>query len=335
MSMLVESPRPGTQLHPDPARVALAHSIDEAMDMVGTRLSPHRLKVFERHPRGLACLSGLDLGDCALASLKYGFDVEIDAGCITNFFMVKWALSGEGHVISGERSAATSTRSIVVTSPLERTGFRMTPACIHLTTRVARRAVEERLAEKLGRRLTRPVEFDLEIAVASDFGRAWCQLVTHICQVSASAPTVLASEEVRKQYSRTMIELLIQAAPHNYSEALRAGEIETVPWHVRRAQEYVDAHLSEIRSVADIAASIGITSRTLQNGFRQALNMTPAEYVRRARIHALHRALLAAESHESVTSLMLGVGIANFGRYAHYYRQQIGVPPSVTLRRSI
>jgi AraC-like DNA-binding protein len=335
MSMLVESEGPGTQLRLHPARVDMAHSIDEAMYLVGTRLSPHRLTVHERHPRGLACLSALDLGDCALASLKYGFDVHIDAGVMSDYFMVKWALAGEGHVTSGERAAATSTQSIVVTSLFERTCFRMTPSCQHLTTRVFRRAVEERLAEKLGRRLPRPIEFDLEIAVASDFGRAWCQLVTHICQVSASAPAALASPEVRNQYSRTLIELLIHAAPHNYSEALRAGANPSSPWHVRRAQEYIDARLPEIRSVADIAASIGVTPRTLQNGFRQALNMTPAEYVRRARVQALHRALLAADSSQSVTSLMLGVGIANFGRYAHYYRKEIGVPPSVTLRRAM
>lgn len=323
------------QLHPDPAHVDLAHSIDEAMDLVGTRLAPHRLTVHERQPRNLAYLSALNLGDCAMASLKYGFDVDIDAGYITDYFMVKWGLSGEGRVISGDRVVATSPRSIVITSPVEQTGFRMTPACEHLTTRVSRRAVEDRLCEKLGRRLSRPLEFNLEIAVASDFGRAWCQLITHICELSASAPSVLACEKVRDQYSRTLIELLIHAAPHNYSETLRAGEVQPLPWYVRRARDYIDAHLPEIRSVVDIAAFVGITPRTLQNGFRQALDMTPAEYVRRTRLQALHTSLLSADATQSVTSLMLGVGIANFGRYAHYYRQRFGVPPSSTLRRAM
>ena len=126
------------KLRPNPARVDMADSIDEAMHMVGASLAPHRLTVLERHPRGLACLSTLNLGDCALASLKYGFDVDIDAGVISDYFMVKWGLSGEGHVSSGKRAAATSPQSIVVTSPHERTGFRMTPACQHLTTRVSR-----------------------------------------------------------------------------------------------------------------------------------------------------------------------------------------------------
>jgi AraC-like DNA-binding protein len=254
---------------------------------------------------------------------------------INDYFMVKWGLAGSGHVTSGERAASTSPQSIVVTSPQERSGFRMSSECRHLTTRVSRRALEERLMEKLGRRLLRPVEFDLEIDIQSDFGRAWCQLVAHICQVSASAPAVLECDEVRKQYSRTMIELMIHAAPHNYSQLLIANETAATPWYVRRAQAYVEAHLADIRSVADLAAAIGVTPRTLQNGFRETLNVHPAEYLRRERVVALHRALLAAGPGQTVTSTMLSVGIVNFGRYAEYYRQQIGVRPSETLRRAM
>ena len=62
--------------------------------------------------------------------------------------------------------------------------------------------------------------------------------------------------------------------------------------------------------------------------------MTPAEYIRRMRVEALHQALLDANGGQSVTDLMRAVGIMNFGRYAHYYRQQVGVAPSVTLKRN-
>jgi transcriptional regulator GlxA family with amidase domain len=93
-------------------------------------------------------------------------------------------------------------------------------------------------------------------------------------------------------------------------------------------------HLADLRSIAEIAGAVGITPRTLQNGFRQVFNMTPAEYMRDIRVCALHQALLSADPTQSVTELMQNVGIANFGRYAQYYRHKMGVAPSVTLRRS-
>ena len=169
----------------------------------------------------------------------------------------------------------------------------------------------------------------------SDFARAWCELVRHICHVSATAPAALASEGVRKQYARTLMEIMLSAAPHSHSDSIEEPMNRATAWHVGRARDYVHDHLSEGISITDIAARVGVTPRTLQNGFRKAFNLTPAEYIRRARVDALHQALLAADATAGVTKLMMNVGIVNFGRYAQYYREQIGVSPSTTLREKI
>ncbi|MFX8883472.1 AraC family transcriptional regulator, partial [Acinetobacter baumannii] len=80
------------------------------------------------------------------------------------------------------------------------------------------------------------------------------------------------------------IELLVHAAPHNYSEELERETPQATPWYVRRARAYMHDHLADLRSVVEIASAVGITPRTLQNGFRRVFNMTPAEYLRDIRI---------------------------------------------------
>ncbi len=335
MQMLAKIDAIAAPYLPNPRTACTADTLDEAVDVVGRNIYPHRLRVADsRH--GLSCLtSALDLGDCALGYVQYGFHVEIDPGVISEFLMVKSTISGHGQVSCGNHSVISTPRSIVMTSMTERVNILMSPQCRHLTARISRQALEARIEEKLGRRLGVPLSFDLEVASDSDFGRAWHQLLGHICDLSATAPKVLAAEDVRQQYSRTMIELLVHSAPHSYSAALERGMEHPIPWHVRRARDYMHAHVSEIHSVADVAASIGITSRTLQSGFRKAFNVSPAEYMRELRIQALHQALLSADAGQGVTDLMQDVGIVNFGRYAHYYRQRMGVPPSVTLKRSL
>ncbi|HKF96691.1 MAG TPA: hypothetical protein VKB20_00430, partial [Steroidobacteraceae bacterium] len=58
---------------PDPASALTATTLDEAMYVVGRNIHPHRLRVLAPHG-GLACLtSALDLGDCALGYVQYGF----------------------------------------------------------------------------------------------------------------------------------------------------------------------------------------------------------------------------------------------------------------------
>lgn len=322
---------------PDPRSVQSGDTVDEATHVVGENIHPHRLRTVNTGGRSLMCLtSALDLGDCALGYVQYGFEVEIDSGVIADYQLVKSTLAGQGRVICGPQSAVTSPRSIVMTSTTEISRVIMSAECRHLTARVCRKAVEQRITEKLGRRLNAPVKFDMEIPSDSDFGRAWHQLLAHICNLSATAPKALAAEEVRKQYSRTLIELLVHAAPHNYSEELERGASQqAIPWYVRRARAYMHDHLSDLRSVAEIASAVGITPRSLQNGFRRVFNMTPAEYLRDIRIQALHESLLRADPSRNVTELMQDVGIVNFGRYAQYYRRKMGVAPSETLRRAV
>jgi AraC-like DNA-binding protein len=319
-------------LVPDPRAVATADTLDEAAGLVRDAICPHRLHVLVPPRKSLAFLSALDLGACGLASLQYGFDVDIDAGCIEDSYLVKWTLAGQGRLQCGERTAIMSPRSIVITEPSERTLFRMTPQCHHLTVRVSRRALLAALAAKMKRAPRKALRFDLDVPMDSDFARAWCELVAHICHLSATAPGALASEDVRKQYSRTLMEIMLSAAPHSHSESLQDRVSRAAAWHVGHARDYIHEHLSEDISVSDIAVRVGVTARTLQSGFRKAFNLSPAEYIRRARVEALHQALLAAEGSVGVTDLMMNVGIVNFGRYAQYYREQVGVSPSVTLK---
>ena len=318
---------------PNPQTARSADSLDEATDVVSRNIYPHKLRVADAHGRNLRCLtSALDLGDCALGYVQYGYNVVIDSGVISEYLLVKSTISGQGQVICGNQAVTSNPGSIIMTSMTHATLISMTPECRHLTARVCRKALEYRIAEKLGRRLREPLLFGFEVSSDSDFGRAWHQLLRHICELSATAPKALASEDIRKQYSRTMIELLVHAAPHNYSEALERGADHSIPWYVRRARAYMHEHVTDLRSIAEIAGSVGVTPRTLQNGFRQVFNMTPAEYVRDIRIQALHEALLRADPGQSVTEVMQNMGIVNFGRYAQYYRRKIGVAPSVTLR---
>ncbi len=318
---------------PDPRAIVTADTLDEATGLVRAAICPHRLSVLTPPRKSLAYLSSLDLGACGLASLQYGFDVDIDAGCIEDFYLVKWTLAGEGRLQCGGRKALTSLKSLVITEPTERTQIRMSAQCHHLTVRVSRRALLATLAAKLGRAPHKALRFDLEIPMDSDFARAWCELVAHICHISTTAPAAMASEDVRRQYSRTLMEIMLSAAPHSHSHSLAECANRVAAWHVGRARDYIHEHLAEDLSITDIASEVGVTPRTLQSGFRKAFNLTPAEYIRRARVNALHQALLRAEETARVSHLMMGVGIVNFGRYAQYYREQLGVSPSTTLKQ--
>ena len=191
---------------PDPHRLMVADNLDEAAYLVGTAICPHRLRVNEPPRKSLAFLSSLDLGACGLTSLKYGFDVDIDAGSIEDSYLVKWTLAGEGRLQCGDRTAITSSRSIVITDPGEPTKIRMTAECQHLTVRVSRGALLDTLAAKLRRTPRKALRFDLEYPVESDFARAWCEL----SRCEAGELGVAKVEGHLKQWAARRVEIRLQ-----------------------------------------------------------------------------------------------------------------------------
>jgi AraC-like DNA-binding protein len=332
LALLVQ---PSTSMYlPNPRQVLTTSHVVDAISQVSNSVSPHRLRPLQPSATRFKCSSSaLDLGHCSLLYVQYGFDVEIDVDPAEDFYFVKSTIAGTGRLRCGDESAITSCRSIFITRPTERSRILMTPQCRHLTARIARAPLEARLAQRLDRRLTTPLRFEFQVPSDSEFGKGWRHLLSHICQLSSDTPSILAPTAVRKGYAQTMMDMLIYCAPHNYSSSISTDRSRPIPWYVGRAREYVHRRMTEVLTVAELAASVGTTVRTLQNGFRLAFDITPAEYIRRERIKALHQALLAADPTQSVTSMMQGLGIASFGRYAQYYRQQIGETPSQTLHR--
>jgi AraC-like DNA-binding protein len=86
---------------------------------------------------------------------------------------------------------------------------------------------------------------------------------------------------------RSFIDLLLysmlQALPNDYSERLARLAWSAVPGTERRAEEYIHAHAAQPIGLHDIAAAAGCSVRSLQLGFKQFLDTTPAAARPRAR----------------------------------------------------
>ncbi|MFE9578074.1 helix-turn-helix transcriptional regulator [Nocardia sp. NPDC006044] len=102
---------------------------------------------------------------------------------------------------------------------------------------------------------------------------------------------------------------------------------------VRLGVEYMKANLREEVDVADIAAAGFVSVRSMQLAFRHELNTTPMAYLRHLRMHAAHAELDEATRGDglTVTSVAIGWGFANPGRFAVTYRHIFGQSPHTTL----
>lgn len=103
---------------------------------------------------------------------------------------------------------------------------------------------------------------------------------------------------------------------------------------IRRAVVFVDEHLQEPITLADIVGASRLSVRGLQEGFRRYLDETPMGYLRRSRLDAARRDLLASDpTRDSVAGIARRWGFTHVGRFASHYREAFGEAPSVSLRR--
>jgi AraC-like DNA-binding protein len=106
------------------------------------------------------------------------------------------------------------------------------------------------------------------------------------------------------------------------------------PATLRRAIAYIDDHADQPITVADMAAAVHVTIRTLQYAFRRHLDTTPMAYLRRVRLAHAHHDLVAADpgSGATVGAVAARWGFAHPGRFAALYRAMYGTGPAETLR---
>jgi AraC family ethanolamine operon transcriptional activator len=155
------------------------------------------------------------------------------------------------------------------------------------------------------------------------------QCLVGVLDTVEAAPALLQSPAVQAAMLDTVMEQLGRVlAP--------AGCVDFVGTHghwalTRRARELVHAQLDQPPTVLALCEQLGVSRRTLQNGFQTALGISPLAYLRAVRLNAARQALKTATS---VTAAATDLGFWHFGHFAHDYQQMFGELPSEAFRRN-
>lgn len=276
-----------------------------------------------------------EIGSIQIVDLQYGAEVSVSAELEDSHVLVHLALDGETTMWANHGKVVLRRDEMLVSSPGTPLRVQMTPQCRHLAVRLPVATCTEYLARELHIPVNRPLEFYTGQSGTRELPLVWRGMVQHLSEQMRHGPSIMASRRLKRQYEMVLAEVLLGNYCNSYSEQIALHGNDISPRHVRRAREIIHQSLDDNISINALAAQVGVSVRSLQNGFRDFLGLTPLEYVRRHRLERLHSALMNACGETSVTELMLECGIVNFGRYAQYYRQQYGCLPSETLRRRV
>ncbi|MDJ0847398.1 MAG: AraC family transcriptional regulator [Myxococcota bacterium] len=167
------------------------------------------------------------------------------------------------------------------------------------------------------------------LSLSSPAGARFWRCVTSIWQDLKNDAPWLRSEGLAAEARSGLAEALIDAtAPGGSQREPACG-----PAALRRAEEFILAHLADPVSRADVCAAAATSERSLSRAFERRHGVGPMTFLRQRRLDAAHRLLLAADPAESqVTSIAMECGLHHLGRFAVEYRRAFGESPSETLR---
>jgi AraC family ethanolamine operon transcriptional activator len=147
----------------------------------------------------------------------------------------------------------------------------------------------------------------------------------------ASRDRMGESDERERLLERTILSAISEALTVYPDTASAARERPFRHWELVKAVEEKlhDAATCPL-SIAELCADLGISRRTVQYAFQQALDLNPVAYLRAVRLNHVRREL---RSGASVTNAATKWGFLHLGDFASDYRRMFGELPSATARR--
>lgn len=103
----------------------------------------------------------------------------------------------------------------------------------------------------------------------------------------------------------------------------KAGKLAR--WRLKRAIDYVEAHLNNPVSLADVASAAGLTRMHFAAQFRAATGMRPHEYLLRRRIERAQEMLVGTSM--PLVDIALSVGFQSQSHFTRVFKRYVGQPP--------
>ncbi|GEL20378.1 AraC family transcriptional regulator [Pseudonocardia asaccharolytica] len=320
---------------PGPTRAVFQTSDpDRARAELRRTYYPLRLRQLETAAPFQFAMSTRSAGPLTLGRVQFGSAVELDAGELEIAYHVNIPLTGEVLSRCGDQQVLANPSTAAVFTPTgHATLDRWAPGSVQLCLKIDRRAVENELAERLGRPLSTPVRFALALDLTTPAAQGWLDAVRMLSRELRQPGGLADSPLLAAEIHRLIITGLLLTQPHNYSDELHSGASPHRPKTISNALDLIEADAERAWTVIELAKACGVSVRGLEEGFRRYVGVSPHAYQRDRRLDRAHADLLAAHPGQtSVAVIARRWGFPHAGRFAHIYRRRFGVAPSATLR---
>jgi len=243
------------------------------------------------------------------------------------------ALTGKGLTTIGKHDIALDADQCCIVSPGRKVTIASEADHEWFNVRIESGAFERKLAYLLGARPNGRLEFEPAVNRRSPrFQQLWRLMRFFAEQLDATSDQLPAL--VLRELEQTILVAFLTANRHSFSDLLDREPKDTLPSHVRRAEEFIEAHWDQAITIEKLVEATGVGARAIFRAFQQTRGYSPMAFARMIRLRHAREMLSAPVTETSVTAIAFVCGFGNLGHFARDYRQTFGERPSETLARA-
>jgi AraC-like DNA-binding protein len=265
--------------------------------------------------------------------LRFGTEVFIKGDEVPAYY-IEAPLSGvAGNAWRDGRTERTSVGSAAVFTPGMPVDLNWSSDCHEICLKVSEAQMRAQLESMLGRPVHQRITFARKMNLNTRASYDWFGLVRVLAREAGRTDGVLTHRLAVESLQCQLLQGLLLIQPHNYTEALTAGDLAAGAAVVNRAIDLIRAYPESGWDSAGLARATGVGARALQKAFQRSGHPPPMAYLRRLRLERVHVDLMTSEPGRTTVTAVAGRwGFVHLGRFAEHYRQQFGQSPSETLR---
>ena len=310
------------------------NSPERAIHLCETAFYPHRLSVLGPSNGFGLTLRVTHMGPITLGDITYDTDVALSFSEPRATYHVNLPLKGwlkSRH--RGQQLTSTPTLATNYRPDAEVTVTHWPGGSRHLAVSIDQFAVDRALETLVDGPLDSPIAFNAALPLKAVAAQDWVRLVLMAHRQLECPDSLIRNPLVWDPLVESLIHGLLLVADHPYRQVLAAPAEPGRPAAVRDAMDLIEAGPHLPLTTSTLAKQCHVSGRTLQEGFRRQLGMSPMAYLRVVRLRRAHRDLRSANpSHSSVASIAHRWGFTHLSHFAAAHQKMFGETPLKALR---
>ncbi len=178
------------------------------------------------------------------------------------------------------------------------------------------------------------LDFESDLDRESLEGRRFQRLFDLALEEFRVNPSAIEHPIIRRQLNDAVLGGILSLPGKHHRFLMDRSSSSAGAAIVRRAEEFMEAHVDCPIGMSEVAAACGCSRTKLFLAFKKERSSTPLQFLVRQRMERARRLLLAPTEGLTVTRVATDCGYASLSRFTQEYRKLYGETPSMTLSRN-